>query len=93
MISATPLNFTEPGLRTRTRSQEGAVRTCSSLSGQGGAHAAGVLSHDFNVVGGSGLQVVQSVGGNVAHEEVGGLIRACRHKTESWFRSRSKIQN
>lgn len=50
-------------------------RTCRPLSGQRLAHAAGVLSHHFNVVGGPRLQVVQSVRGHVTHEEVHG--RGC----------------
>ena len=49
------------------------MRTCRSLAGERDAGAAGVLSHHFDVVGGSGLQVVQSVRGDVADEDVDGL--------------------
>lgn len=49
------------------------VRTRCSLSIERLTHAAGVLGHHFNIVGGSGLQVVQRVRAHVAHKEVHGL--------------------
>lgn len=49
------------------------VRTCCSPSIERLTHAAGVLGHHFNIVGGSRLQVVQSVRAHVAHKEVHGL--------------------
>lgn len=55
------------------------VHTCCSLSSEWCAHATGVLSNDFDIVGGSRLQVVQSVGAHVAHEEINGLVCACKH--------------
>lgn len=59
-----------------------AVHTCCSLSGERCAHAAGVLSDHFNVVRGPGLQVVQSVRGHVAHEEIYGLVCAWKIRRE-----------
>lgn len=49
------------------------VRTCRSQPGERDARAAGVLSHHFDIVRGSGLQVVQSVRGQVANKDVYGL--------------------
>lgn len=52
------------------------VRTGRPLPGQRAARPADVLSRHLEVVGGPGLQVVQSVGGHVTNEEVHGLVSA-----------------
>lgn len=73
------LSFTYDLCANRCVCHPAAVHTCGSLSRERCAHAAGVLSYDFDVVGGSRLQVVQSVRAHVAHKEVDGLGCACKH--------------
>lgn len=55
------------------------VHTCRSLPGEGHAHAAGVLSHHFDVIRGSRQQVVQSGRGHITHKEINGLVFACEY--------------
>lgn len=68
------------------------VRTCRPLANERRAHAAGVLCQHFDVVGGSRLQVGQSVRAHVSNEEVDGLVHAWKHREVSEKLKRSKNQ-
>lgn len=68
------------------------VLTCCSLSIQRCAHAPGVLSHHVHIVGGSRLQVVQSVGGHVTHKEVYWLFCASWKATPHGLKEK-KVQD
>lgn len=70
------------------------VRTCRPLANERRAHAAGVLCQHFDVVGGSRLQVGQSVRAHVSNEEVDGLVHAWKHRAENekWVRNWREVK-
>lgn len=79
ILQSSPTNICNrlilPSQRQQWRVNKVTVRTCCSLSGQRMAHPVGVLSQHFNIVRGSRLQVVKSVGTHVAHKDLHGLAR------------------